>query len=167
MFPFDVLELELATMRMLTKGLSLPLTILHAIHQFDNIPTVASPPLCQAGPSSPHRPTLPLTQRSSLEIHVLGATEYDVFGEYGHVYEELLHSLPACTRLTMRFIGPGLRDVGTFGRRQEDEFEVENCDDCIARGHRTHPRLAPSLVPQLAAHDPRGDTSARPASRPT
>lgn len=145
MYPFDVMDLELSTMRMLSKGLSLPLTILHAIHQFDSIPTNASPRVSQPGPSSPHRPSLLLSQRSSLEIHVLGASAYDVFDGSGYVYEELLHSLPACTRLTLRFIGPGLSDVATFDRRQEEEFEVENCHDCNARGieriHGLHPQL--------------------------
>lgn len=151
MFPFDVMELELATMRMLTKGLSLPLTIINAIHQFDSIPTVASPPLSQAGPSLLRGPGLLLSDRSTMEIHIIGATSYDVFGGGGYVYEELLHSLPACTRLTLRFIGPGLHDVSTFGRRQEEEFAVDSCHDCRARGieriHGLHPQLYHDWLP--------------------
>ncbi|KLO19478.1 hypothetical protein SCHPADRAFT_63910 [Schizopora paradoxa] len=151
MFPFDVMDLELTTMRMLTKSLSLPLTILNAIQHFDNIPTVASPPLSQPGPSAPCRPGLLLAERSSLEIHIIGATAYDIFGGGGYVYEELLHSLPACTRLTLRFIGPALREINTFGRRQEEEYAVQNCGDCRARGieriHGLHPQLYHDWLP--------------------
>ncbi len=74
------------------------LTILYGIGLFDDMAKGNNT-------SSVHK--RPLHERVELEVAILGAASYELV-QGGMSFEELLHSLPAVRKLTIRLVGPEL-----------------------------------------------------------
>ncbi|KLO10594.1 hypothetical protein SCHPADRAFT_510723 [Schizopora paradoxa] len=116
--------------RVRTKQLSIPMTILYGMEQFDR----------EAG-------DLPLlSSRTELEIAVVGAWEYELLFGGLTVFEEILHCLPSLRRLTLRFVGPEVvhKFIGPNGEERET-LEWTPCALCKDKGveivHSIHPAL--------------------------
>ncbi|KAH8119609.1 hypothetical protein DFH11DRAFT_457707 [Phellopilus nigrolimitatus] len=130
-------------LRLLTVSLSLPLTILYGIELFDDDRCIF-PLEHLPGPSTCIQTKL--HSREHLEIHIVGAASNELMPNSFAAYEELLHSLPACTHLTLRLVGPGLELYRSAVRLPyETKFTASNCDECEAHGivreHVIHPYL--------------------------
>lgn len=94
---------------MVTVSLSIPMTILDALHRF-SIP--------------------PSSIGSKMVIHVLGATmEFEM--DYGGAsFEEIMHQLPWVKELVVVFVGPETQIMGSGSR------DMETCPNCQSAGKK-------------------------------
>jgi len=78
----------------------------------------------------------PLHERAELEVAILGAASYEL-AQGGMSFEELLHSLPAVRKLTVRLVGPELGEIVGFefdGKR----MDLDTCPRCARKVSRVH-----------------------------
>lgn len=129
--------------RVRTKQLSIPMTILYGIEQFDG--AAGDLPL--------------LASRTELEIAVIGACDFEQSFGGLTVFEEILHCLPSLRRLTLRFIGPNAI-VGSNGKERET-LEWVPCTLCKDKGveivHSVHPTRFHEYVEENTAKAASGD----------
>ncbi|KLO10598.1 hypothetical protein SCHPADRAFT_510843 [Schizopora paradoxa] len=132
--------------RVRTKQLSIPMTILYGMEQFDR----------EAG-------DLPLlSSRTELEIAVVGAWEYELLFGGLTVFEEILHCLPSLRRVTLHFVGPDVASkfVGPNGEDRET-LEWLPCALCKEKGveilHTIHPTLFHNYAEECIAKAATGD----------
>ncbi|KLO10601.1 hypothetical protein SCHPADRAFT_930456 [Schizopora paradoxa] len=132
--------------RVRTKQLSIPMTILYGMEQFDR----------EAG-------GLPLlSSRTELEIAVVGAHDFELRLGGLTVFEEILHILPSLRRLTLRFVGPDVvrKFVGSDGEERET-LEWVPCALCKEKGveivHTIHEALFHDYAEECIAKAASGD----------
>lgn len=93
---------------MLTDSLSVPLTIVYALHKHYGHALLAN---------MPH-----------ISVHIIGATEsFEDFGT--HKYEEIMHWLPACRSLSLSLVGPELAIEASTKNE-----EIQLCEGCVSAG---------------------------------
>ncbi|KLO19473.1 hypothetical protein SCHPADRAFT_864940, partial [Schizopora paradoxa] len=112
--------------RACSQALSIPLTILYGIGLFDELAKGDG--------------TLPLHERTELEVAILGAASYE-FVAGGMGFEELLHSLPSVRKLTVRLVGPELQRIAAYDA-DGMPMDMDTCPSCaeqnITRVHIHH-----------------------------
>ncbi len=108
--------------RLCTEPLSIPLTILYGIGLFDDMAKGNNT-------SSVHK--RPLHERVELEVAILGAASYEL-AQGGMSFEELLHSLPAVRKLTIRLVGPELGEIVGF-EFDGKPMDLDTCPRCARR----------------------------------
>ena len=95
-----------------TESLSIPLTILAALH--DTLPDLQS--------------------RTNLTIHLVGASAREVSDIA--LFEELLHLIPALEHLSLVLAGPEAPGGGGAGNAGSEPVDMDCCTTCSARGRR-------------------------------
>jgi hypothetical protein len=90
----------------LSTYLTIPLTILDALHRFE-LPSVGD----------------------KLTIHILGAEEHFELKNEGKIFEEIVHQLPFLRELAVEFIGPEVGDQDA-----DHGVTMVTCATCAASG---------------------------------
>ena len=70
-----------------------------------------------------------LSTRDTLELHLLGATDFELTAMM--CFEELVHWLPSCKALRLVLTGP---QVGLPAKFADKIFDPECCPSCVAKG---------------------------------
>ncbi|KAF8060173.1 hypothetical protein FPV67DRAFT_333871 [Lyophyllum atratum] len=102
--------------RAASDGLSMPMTILHALETLNKDDA--------------------WTRKETLTIHLLGAYEVEVMN--AQIFEEILHRLPEVKNLKLVLCGPELVKLSS-PRERNKEIDMETCPNCTTqRRKRTH-----------------------------